>query len=156
MCVFYIPSLKAKKLEKLAQEKVLLVPCSRFANGIRGYSASAAWLDGIGGIAACPVVSRCTLRRQVVLDADTTSASGHPVRLRATHCLPDAFGRQRQRRQTHPNRPGNGVGNSGRRGHEAALPNALRPVWPWPVSVLYQDAPQVTREVFDSGDAVIE
>src|SRR5262249_40558219 len=51
---------------------------------------------------------------------------------------------------------GNGVGNSGRRGHQAALPNALRAVWPGPVSVLDQDALQVRREVCDSGDAVIE
>jgi hypothetical protein len=35
ICVSYMPSLKAKKLEKLPQEKVLLELGNRFANSIR-------------------------------------------------------------------------------------------------------------------------
>jgi len=39
MGVLYLPALKAKKRGKLAQEKVLLEPCRRFANSIRALSA---------------------------------------------------------------------------------------------------------------------
>src|SRR5262249_42417256 len=39
---------------------------------------------------------------------------------------------QRQRRQAHPDSPGNDVGNGWRHRHQAALANALGPVWPSP------------------------
>jgi len=40
VCVSYLPSLKAKKLGKLTQEKAVLEHRSRFANSIRGFYIS--------------------------------------------------------------------------------------------------------------------